>query len=480
MFEVRFGMTLQKLRQFFKDKLPLLLGVFIVLQPVLDILTAIGISMGSPVTAGVVVRSLFMGLTFLYVVFLCKFPGKKWCLAALGVLLAYLAVFMLHMLSVGGLALCLSNLQETTKTFFTPFVAVFLYAIYKEYGHYVSTRSIAWACGIYVGVILLAYLTGTSNFSYPNAAQGYNGWFYAANEISGIVAITSPVLMYYCFRTLPNVTRKTWWKAVLIVWTLAAVVFAAEFLGTKSIYAVVLVYIAAALIWTVIRMIREPDRRDLIQLLGLGVMLAALIALYFYSALRDHIVYVVSPLIDVPADELDQHLNTEIVKVTEGTWLRELINNNALVQRIDQVLSRRLLIAAPSVEVFLDGGLSAKLLGIGYANAASYGYSIESMIEIDPLAILIRHGILGFCIYIGPYVAFVVGIIVRFFRHPLQRLASLKYCSYLYACLVAFVSVVLVGHALVSPAMSIFLLVTAMQIWVLSGHPDPETLPVEQ
>ena len=63
----------------------------------------------------------------------------------------------------------------------------------------------------------------------------------------------------------------------------------------------------------------------------------------------------------------------EIQEASKGTWLRELINNNELVQSIDQILSRRLLTSSPSVQVFTDGGLMTKLFGIGYANVDSYG-----------------------------------------------------------------------------------------------------------
>lgn len=470
-------MSLQGLRRFFKDKLSLILGVYIVLQPILDIFTALGVKAEFPVTVGVVVRALFMALTFLYVVFICQFPGKKWCLAALGVLLGYLALFMLQLLLIGGLSLCIDNLQETVKTFFAPFVAVFLIAVYKEYGTYVSTRAIAWSCGIYTGVILLAFLTGTSNISYANSGYGYNGWFYAANEISCIVSIAVPALLFYCLKVLPSVTKKTWWKGALILWTLASVVFTADFIGTKAAFGAIALYMIAALIWAVIFQFKAPSRDNLIRIGALAAMAAAVFALYSISSLHDYITNVMDPLMDVPSDEINNIWSSPIAEANVGTWLRELITTNDLVQRIDSILSRRLFSAASSVQVFLDRGLIAKLLGIGYANTPAYGYRVEFMIEMDPLAILVRHGILGFLLYFAPYAAFFVTILRRFFRRPLKALSSLKYCSYLYSCLFALAIALIVGHALVSPSVSIFVLVTAMQLWVVSGQEDPDSLP---
>ena len=56
---------LARLRQFSKDRLPLILGIYIILQPMLDVLTALGANAGYSLTAGTIVRALFMALCFL-------------------------------------------------------------------------------------------------------------------------------------------------------------------------------------------------------------------------------------------------------------------------------------------------------------------------------------------------------------------------------------------------------------------------------
>ena len=68
-----------KVRQFSKARLPLILGVYIILQPFIDILTALGARAEMSATVGSVIRALFMVACFLYVVFICSFKGKKWC-----------------------------------------------------------------------------------------------------------------------------------------------------------------------------------------------------------------------------------------------------------------------------------------------------------------------------------------------------------------------------------------------------------------
>ncbi len=459
---------LAKIRQFSAAKLPLVLGIYIIFQPLIDILTALGAMAEMDATVGTVVRAVFMALCFLYVVFVCKFKGKKWCVLSLGIICAYLALFLIWMYSLGGMALCFENVKELAKVYFAPIVAVFLYAIYREYGHYVSTRAIAIAGAIYVCVIVIAFVTGTSFVSYSSSGYGYKGWFYAANEVSCIIALTAPVTIYYCLKQIPTVNRRTWWKVALIAFVLLSVVVSANFIGTKIAFGITLIYCVIGTVWALVMFVRKRTREYLVRFVVLAVLSAAIFALYFFSPLHSYLNNIYTRLLQEDPELVMASWSKEIQEASRGTWLRELINNNDVVKRIDQILSRRLLSASPSVQVFTDGGLMIKLFGIGYGNAESYGRSIQFMIEIDPLGILIRQGIVGFVLYFIPYLAFIVYAIVQFLRRPAQRLSTLRYCTYLFSTLAAFGISVIAGHALVSPAVSTFVLVISFRLWILT------------
>ena len=79
------------------------------------------------------------------------------------------------------------------------------------------------------------------------------------------------------------------------------------------------------------------------------------------------------PLEDVPSVQIIGYWPGEIQEASEDTWLLEFITEHKAVQKLDSILSRRLTSASPSVEVFLEGGIGAKLLGVGYANTSAYG-----------------------------------------------------------------------------------------------------------
>lgn len=472
----------EKARQFFRSRLPLILGIYILIQPLLDVLTTPSANAGSALSVGVAVRTLFMAFAFLYVVFVSRFEGKKWALIYLGALIAYLALFMLQMLRLGGFSLCVANVKELVKVLFFPFAALFLLAIYREYGYRISARSVAWAAGLYAWVILAAYLTGTSQISY-RSGYGYKGWFYAANEVGCIIAVAAPIAIWYCLKQLPAVTKKTWWKGALIALCLGSIVFAANYIGTKIIFAAVLVYALAAFVWCLVRALRERSRANVAAVLVMGVVVAAMLALFPTSPLNGYMDKVYLEMIDRPSDSIleewsapdtsvDDEFKTGLNSSSEGTWLRDLIASNALVGKVDAVLSRRLMVSSPAVQAYIDGGIAVKLLGIGYANCQAYGRETARLIELDGLSILIRQGILGVVLYLVPYVAAVVYLIVRFFRHPLKRLSSLKYCSCLYAALMAFATSMVVGHVIGAPAVCIFMLAATGSALIMTREQD--------
>ncbi len=467
-----------KLQEASRVRLPILLTVYILCQPLIDVLTGLGAQAGHSVTVGVVVRALVVALAFLYAVFVSDFPGKKRWMIYTGALVGYLALFMVYMFTVGGLSLCVGNVREVVKTFFAPFVLIFLWSVYRQYGYLVAAEAIAWAGGLYASVIPVAVLTGTSFVSYGNSGYGFRGWFYAANEVGCVMALTAPFTVWYCLQVLPTVTKKTWWKAVPALLAMGAVAYSANFLGTKIVFGAIALYCAAAFVWQLVTLIREPSKKHKIQAAAMAFMLLMVVFRYFNSPLQSYLDNIYGPLLDNEPEITLASWGEEIERAADGTWLYELIKANPTLKRVDQVLSRRFISASPSVQVYTEGGVVAKLLGIGYANADAYSREVYFMVEMDPLAVLIRHGIVGFALYYGPYLAFLVYAVVQFFRRIGQRMSSLSYCTALYCSLVGFGISIVAGHALVSPAVATFILVVAMQLWAQTE--EQNKLPLEK
>ena len=457
-----------RLKAFSKANLQLFLALSIICQPLLDVLTGLGAEFQHPVTAGVVVRSLFMALAFLYFVFVSDFPGKKRWMIFIGAICAYLVVFMGYMFSLGGLSLCLANLKELVKTFFIPFALAFLWSVYQEYGYLAGARIIGLAGALYASVIPIALITRTSFVSYGNAGMGARGWFYAANEVGCVIALTAPFTIAWCLEVLPAATKKDWWKGALAVWSLIAIAVSANFLGTKIVFGAIALYCLAAFVWQLVRLKQQPSRTTRIQAIAMGgTLLLTLLIFFINSPLMTYLLEVYFKLLYNDPEQTMLAWGEDIQAAAKGTWLHTLLENNEALQRIDQVLSRRLLSSSPSVQVFTEGGIPAKLLGIGYATAPSYSREVYFMVEMDPLAMLVRHGAVGFLLYYVPYLGFLGWAVVQFFKRPLQRLSSLPCCTALYCTLVGFGISTIAGHALVCPAVATFVLVVGLELWDL-------------
>ncbi len=448
-----------------RARLPMILAVYILCQPLIDVLTGLGAEAGQSITVGVIVRSLVIVLAFLYAVFISDFPGKRRWMIYTGALVGYLVLFMGYMFTVGGLSLCVGNVREVVKTFFTPFVLIFLWSVYRQYGYLVTCETIAWAGALYASVIPIAHLTGTGFVSYTSSGYGERGWFYAANEVGCIIAITAPFTIWYCLEVLPTVTKKTWWKGLLAAWAMLAVAISATSLGTKIVFAFTLFYCLAVLVWQVVRLVKERSRANAVKAAAAAVLVLFFLVVTPDSPFLRYLFEVYITNLPRPPEATVEVWEEAIAHACQNTWLYDLIKSNETFADIDQIFSRRFISASPAVQVYTESGVLGKLLGIGYATAPSYSREMYFMVELDPLAILLRHGVAGFLLYYAPYIVFVIWSIVQFFQRPLQRLDSLGFCTALYCSLAGFAISVLAGHALVSPAVATFVLVVGMQLW---------------
>ena len=158
-------------------------------------------------------------------------------------------------------------------------------------------------------------------------------------------------------------------------------------------------------------------------------------------------------------------VNKEIETDSADTWMRYLLENNEVINKLDQILSRRLYAASPSIQVYIDGDSPTHLLGIGYATASSYGRNVDYMIEMDLLSVLIRHGAVGFALYIAPYIAFIGWSIIHFFTHIKATITNYRHCTHLFSVLAAFAIALVAGHALVSPAVATFSVAVSINFW---------------
>ncbi len=462
-----------------------LLTFYVVLHPFIDILTFLGVQAKMFVTVGNAVRTLFLAAAVLYVLCCGSFKGRKLLLIYLGAVTAYLMAFCGLHLWAGGFLSCAQNLMEAIKVFYFPYMAAFLYALYQKERFVVPDWAMAATGAGYCVVILLAYLTGTSYISY-NAGYGYCGWFFSANDVSAMILLTAPLLLYLCMLRMGS--EKRVWVMVLAGFLSASLVFSAAFIGTKLLYLGVLLYLLCALIWLLVRFFTKREKPLLRRAALVVALCAALLGLYPVSPLNDYMqdIYVPMSGDDQAAFEESQRIKglievdrakafREYEEAARGTWLGDRMEESPLLRRVDWLLSRRLTMVAPVMEEYGKAGLSEKLLGMGYVFVKkNHKLDISHMIEMEGPSMLLRHGVLGFALYYLPFVLLSLYLVGKFLRHLLRNLQDLRYCSLFYSVVMAFATSMVVGHVLAPPCTSLMAALLYEKLLLRSLEEEPD------
>lgn len=439
-----------------KSKIFLFLNVFILCNPILDVLTSLSVRMNLPLTPGVIIRTLFMGLGVLYVLFARGYKHKKLCVTYVVAVTAYCGLFLLRMLSLGGIGFAVSNLPELVKTFYFVYITVAFYVAYRHIGYRVSDKILALVVFEYVAVIFIGFVTKTGFVAYTSGS-GAIGWFYAGNEVSGIVSILTPLAALCSFRVLADGQGK---KSPLPLKIFSVILlllccFGACYVGTKVAFLAVVAYFGCCAVWGLIALISHKSRSNAVVAAVSVLLCIIMVGGYFVSPLKANIDNVMMPSIDKiqsdPTDKPDEEKNPP-----SGTVIYPELQATKAYKLVNTVMSNRIYFALPTVKAFIEGSAADKLLGLGYRNLPSSEDNIEKAIEIDLLSVICRHGIAGTVLIYVPLVVLFAYILICFLKRIKESFASLSCCTYLYALAMGLAISTFTGHTLVAPAVSIY------------------------
>lgn len=473
-----------KIKQLFSQTfLQKLLLIYLFCQPVIDIGTSLLKHEGYDVTIGVVLRAIFLLFMGVYLIFFDRGPRRKIILAYLIALCTYVLLQNLLLLANGGVHVLFTNLKETIKVFYFPCVLIAFWAFYRRYGYLLPEKPIAWIAAFYALTIFVSYITGTSFQSYKN--NGYCGWFYAANEISALMIILSPLVFYHYttgtalekLRTAP--TGKRVLRAGIGVLSVLLMLFASVYLATKAALIGVAGYLLCFFVWSVFRLEITHSRLSRYRMLAAGLMLAVLAVLYFAA----------SPVRMNITDRMKwfHYIQVENTTVTmpepdETTaLLPDLPADTKTYRVLNWLLSSRLNNIRATHVQFCESGPAFQLLGIGYANLPGYRYYVGTAVEMDFVSVFYRHGVVGLILFAAPFVAILFAALRMALRNLKACMASLKWCTTLYQVMIGFAVGFLAGHTLVAPAVSLYEAIMLTRLYAFTSKciaPGDESQPL--
>ncbi|MEK4893767.1 O-antigen ligase family protein [Bacillus sp. FSL M7-0996] len=461
---------------------------FIILQPVLDLLTSLSIVLlKSNATVGILVRFLIMAVGGIYILIQAKEKENRKFLIYLILLAVVLGIGFINNKLVKNPIV----LGEEVK-----FVAKALY-IYIMLGSYILAlkslkkkvnisdkvrNSIVYSTLIINAIMVISISTSTDFGSYQWMKVGSRGWFYAGNELGSILAIIFPIVVLYSIQKTKSVKHVLYWiPSLLMIYSLIQV-------GTKVGMGSIGATLAAAIGIIVLQLLfdrRNPNKRSLV-LNGLIaiVLLAGVVGTFKMTPLAQnmgiHNNYLSEQNV-AQQGQKEQEIKEKIKKeqeikekeekhkVTkpeekakvEAEVKKELEKEQKKENQENLIFSGRQVYEERHKQFFKEAPMSQKLLGMGYAGNFKYNEQKEpdpKLIEMDFHDWFYDFGIIGFALMMIPFIYYGVRILLAFVTR-FKEIFNVKYGMITASLVLALGIAYIAGHILTAPGVGIYFVV---------------------
>lgn len=434
--------------QSFIRRYSIFLMLYIVFQPVLDAITGVMAKAHMDVTFGVLVRMLVMAVTVVFLlmyVLLNRNNKKGFLVIGYFVLLGLMSAISL-IINYKQKTLFVPSLELTTlaKSLYYPIMLFGYFYAFEELHrdgilNKYFPKVVFYAVNIISLVMIIAHFTNTGFSSYSYYKLGESGWFYAANELSAIVSISFPILVWYATDRLSKAKRWYYWITVIIA------IYSALLIGTKGSFIAIIFGTLMALIAAFVQRIRHQG--NIKHLNGMIVLLIATLVG----------IGVAYPMMAVAkTSQLHEemiHYKKQRAKTKKGLNKdqKKYVKTNKYVSYI---FSGRTIYFENAADNFSKATPAQKTFGMGYATDFKKVKKAK-LVEMDYVDIVFQFGILGSIVFMLPLIISFVYLLVLFFRH-FGSMWSFKWAMLVSSVLLGFGMALLTGHVIEAPSVSIY------------------------
>lgn len=432
---------------------PHFLLLFIVFQPILDLLTSFSIYvLHMSATVGIVVRFAFMLLALGYLLLHHKQQGAKKYILYLCLLGIVLAIGLVNNLMVKSPISFGEEVKFIMKSVY-PIVLLFGYIIAlkelknNEYAFHKILTYFLYATLILSISIIVAMVTGTDFPSYPNSKIGSRGWFFAGNDLSSIFAIMFPIVVLYSVHKTTSFSKVYYWIPTVLA------MYASIMIGTKVGYGAIVITLGIALLFLFIEYIinRKKEGKGFIYLVN---TIVAAIVLGGLLVLTPHTPIAKNMTIHLQIYEYKKSVQEEKDR-KEGKVIKEEEHKQGELTDSEMkslIYSDRDKFLKVYKQYYKEAPLSQKLFGMGYAG----NYTTKAkLVEMDFHDLFFAFGIVGFLMYLLPLLYFGIKIFIRMITN-FKKLFSTKHMLLASTLVLSLGIGFMSGHVLTAPAVSIF------------------------
>ena len=403
-----------------KKNFNVLLIIFILLQPIFDLITGFGIHVWhANVTIGIIVRILFLLFIFYTVMFVYK-RKQNWLIY--GLLLAYGLFYISGMIMYKDGVGLFEEIQGLCRVFYFPVLLIALYSIKDEIK--ISKMTLMVVLVTYLVCILVPNCLNIGFETYEITKAGTLGFFNSANEISGIISLLTPIMILIFVSTkkiIPTIIISVLYLYIILT------------IGTKTPLLSLGITIFFAYIWFIYKEIKQKKYKPI------GISLIALI------------VFIIGLVLILPKTTFYKNIETHLnyLKLDNVT---EVFENEHLVDHF--IFSSRLSFLEDRQTDYMKSNIYQKLFGIGYLKNNKEAKAVE----MDYFDIYYSHGIIGFILFCGIY-----GYIFYLIMKDRRKLDFEQYMLYVSVLLSIFLSF-FTGHIITAPAVSILVTVLLLML----------------
>ncbi|EJR65562.1 O-antigen ligase family protein [Bacillus cereus] len=462
---------------------------FIILQPVLDLLTSLSITLlKSNATVGILVRFLIMAVGGIYILIQAKEKENRKFLIYLILLAGVLGVGFINNKLVKDPIV----LGEEVK-----FVAKALY-IYIMLGSYILAlkslkktvnisdkvrNSIVYSTLIINAIMVISISTSTDFGSYEWMKVGSRGWFYAGNELGSILAIIFPIVVLYSIQKTKSVKHVLYWiPSLLMIYSLIQV-------GTKVGMGSIGVTLAAAIGIIVLQLLfdrKNPNKKSLaLNAVIAIILLAGVVGTFKQTPLAQNMGIHNNYLTEQNVAQQDQKEQEIKEKLKKEQELKEKEEKHNKVEKPEEkakievevkkelekeqkkenqenlIFSGRQVYEERHKQFFKEAPMSQKLLGMGYAGNFKYNEQKQpdpKLIEMDFHDWFYDFGIIGFVLLMIPFIYYGLRILLAFATR-FKDIFNIKYGMISASLLLALGIAYIAGHILTAPGVGIYFVV---------------------
>ncbi|MFA5407339.1 MAG: O-antigen ligase family protein [Bacilli bacterium] len=420
------------------------LYLFILLNPILDLLSSLFKSLGFAYTPSTFLRPLLV-LVIVIWIFICDKGTRKKILIAAGIYLLY-AVIHLYLynniitgISYGGVPYELQYLCNYTYLVFT--LLSFVYVFYKQKNKLKDI--LFYNILFYISTIYLAIITNTSLSSYVEGT-GYKGWFNTSGAVGSILVISLFILIPYL------VKREI--KAIYKYSFVFAIIFYLCFLIGSRVGLLGSVLVVGFYIFLIIANYLFHNKKINIKkylpliLSSLAVILITFTLFGSYTLdRRNELDEIVDDEVHIAYDLMDIKEQIDTGTIEKGYMSDEQIRAlNSLYDYANKInlpnvdLRTQQLIYHYYLYQYQDS-IALKLFGNGYL--ANFG---ALTLEMEGIALIFNLGMIGFILFMVPFLSIFIYGVYMGIKHIKQ--IDVEYMMYISGIFVSYLISLLAGH----------------------------------